>query len=71
MLTVTCSFTKRPVELRKVEIQRSELIISLYYCSGHENLFNFDVCIIKELKAEESSDRRYKSDRKDGHVRDS
>lgn len=41
-------------------MQRSELIISLYFRNSHESLFNFHLRILKELKAEESSDKRHK-----------
>jgi len=46
------------IELKKIEMQKSELIISLYFYNSHGNVFNLYSCIVKELKAGKSSDRR-------------
>lgn len=55
MLTVICTLLKMPIELREIEMQRSELIISLYFCNGHENVFRVGYGIIKDVKAEETN----------------
>lgn len=54
-LTVICTLLKMPIELRKIEMQRSELIISLHFCNGHENVFRVDYGIVRDMKAEETN----------------